>query len=76
MADNFKISTIRRRQLPLENYFDQTADRKMAYCPDTRNLMEYFGHADYNPNDWTLFIDSATNKSGSSKLIFFLGSPI
>lgn len=61
MADDFKLKNIRRRQLPLENYFESTADKKMAYCPDVANLMEYFGRANYDPSEWILFIDSSTS---------------
>lgn len=73
LAEDFKMGNIKRRQSPLENYFELTDDAKIAYCPDTQKLMEYFGQLKYNSNEWSLFIDAASNKSGSSEclLCFF-----
>lgn len=72
LAEDFRMENIARRQLPLENYFEHSDDMKMAYCSDTKKLMEYFGQMNYDSHDWSLFIDAASNKSGSSKCSLFI----
>lgn len=58
LMPDVKVSGFRKRQTHLQKNFTVDEPKKMAYCQDTKKLMEQM-HISYDSAEWRLFIDSS-----------------
>lgn len=58
LMPDVKVTQYRKRQANLQKNFTVDESKKMAFCQDTKKLMEQM-HISYDSAEWRLFIDSS-----------------